>query len=240
MALAVCLREAVSLAGRFPVLSGATIAVREGEVVHLSGANGAGKTSLLRACAGLLRVVSGEATVLGHDLTTDRRAVRREVHLLGHSGFLYDELTVQDNVRFAVRAAHGDVARVPAALARLDLAGRLAGTPAGRLSLGQRRRCGLAVLLARSPRLWLLDEPHAGIDEAGRKLVDELIGEARAVGSTVLFASHELEQARGVADRTVELAGGRVLEVEVPPAPQAAIDRPVRGSEDPVVDADVA
>jgi heme ABC exporter ATP-binding subunit CcmA len=219
MASAVDLRQAVALAGRFPLLSGVTLSIEEGEVVHLRGANGAGKTSLLRLCSGLLRVTAGSASVLGHDLLTDRRTLRREVHLLGHSGFLYDELTVEANVRFAVRAARADEHRVLPALERLGLAGRLRTTRAGSLSLGQRRRCGLAVLLARSPRLWLLDEPHAGIDEQGRALVDELIAEARGVGATVLFASHELDRASAVADRTVVLAGGRALDVEAPAPP---------------------
>jgi ABC-type multidrug transport system ATPase subunit len=235
MVLAIDLREAVSLAGRFPLLSGITLSVGEGEVVHLRGANGAGKTSVLRLCAGLLRVSGGSASVLGHDLATDRRTLRREVHLLGHSGFLYDELTVEDNVRFAVRAARGDVARVLPALERLELTGRLRRTKAGSLSLGQRRRCGLAVLLARSPRLWLLDEPHAGIDERGRVLVDELIAEARAVGSSVLFASHELDRASAVADRTVQLAGGRAVEADTAPLRPVAPPTLVQG-----VGADVA
>ena len=220
MAAAVDLREAVSLAGRFPLLSGLTLTVEEGEVVHLHGPNGAGKTSLLRLCAGLLRVTSGSASVLGHDLAVDRRALRREVHLLGHSSFLYDDLTVEANVRFAVRAGRADEARVGPSLERLGLGGRLRQTRAGALSQGQRRRCNLAVLLARSPRLWLLDEPHAGIDEEGRALVDELVAEARAVGSSVLFSSHELARAGALADRSVCLAGGRTLP-EAPEAPHA-------------------
>ncbi len=107
MAAAVRFRSAVALLGEFPVLAGADLDVETGEIVLLQGANGAGKTSLLRACAGLLAVVSGTAEVLGCDLMVDRRAVRRRVGLLGHATRLYDDLTVEDNVRFAVRAAAG-------------------------------------------------------------------------------------------------------------------------------------
>ena len=81
--------------------------VSEGEVVHLRGPNGAGKTSLLRCSPVCFPVHSGEATVLGHDLVADRRAVRREVGMLGHQSFLYEELTVEENLRFAVRARQG-------------------------------------------------------------------------------------------------------------------------------------
>ncbi len=211
MGAAISLRECVSLSGRFPLLAGLSLEVREGEVVHLRGPNGAGKSSLLRLCAGLVPVVSGSAVVLGHDLRTDRHSVRREVGLLGHSGFLYDDLSVERNVQFAVRAARADPGQVEGALRRLGLDGRLRHVPVARLSAGQRRRVSLAVLVARRPRLWLLDEPHAGLDQDGRAELDQLVVEARAAGSTVVLASHELERASAVSDRVVGLAGGRVV-----------------------------
>ena len=211
MALAVRLRDAVALSGRFPLLTGATLEVDEGEVAHVRGPNGAGKTSLLRLLAGLVPLHSGTAEVLGHDLSLDRRSVRRSIGMLGHSGFLYDELTVAENLNYAVRAAGGEVQRVPSALVRLGLAGRLEKTAVGRLSAGQRRRAALCVLVARDPLLWLLDEPHAGLDEEGRAVLDELIAETRTRGRTVLLCSHEHELAEALSDRVVHLAGGRVL-----------------------------
>jgi heme ABC exporter ATP-binding subunit CcmA len=210
MALAVHFRDVVSLAGRFPLLSGASIDVADGEVVHLRGPNGAGKTSLLRALAGLLPIDSGEAVVLGHDLRRDPRAVRRAIGLLGHSTFLYDDLSVEENLRFALMASHQPIERVAGAIDRLGLDGRLATTQVSKLSAGQRRRCALAVLLARAPRLWLLDEPHAGLDPDGRELVDDLIREARVAGVTVVLASHDLERIAPIADRVVEVVGGRL------------------------------
>jgi heme ABC exporter ATP-binding subunit CcmA len=210
----VSLRAAVALLGRFPALAGVDLEVDRGEVVLLRGANGAGKTSLLRTCAGLVPVVAGSATVLAHDLTdpVDRRAVRRRVGLLSHATGLYDDLTVADNVRFWARAAGARGVDADAAMARLGLSGRLAGVAVGRLSAGQRRRASLACLVARRPELWLLDEPHAGVDQAGRDVVDELIAGAAAAGATVLVASHELDRAEGVATRTVTIAGGAVQE----------------------------
>src|SRR3954447_7221182 len=157
MAPAIRFRHVVALLGRFPALAGVDLDVDEGEVVLLQGPNGAGKTSLLRACAGLLSVVDGEAEVLGHDLRQDRRTVRRDVGLLGHASFLYDDLTVIDNVRFAVRASRAGTDAVDPALARLGLEGRLRDVAVTKLSAGQRRRAALAVLVARRPRLWLLD-----------------------------------------------------------------------------------
>ncbi|MFP5375721.1 MAG: ATP-binding cassette domain-containing protein [Acidimicrobiia bacterium] len=210
MAPVVRFRSAVALLGRFPALSGVDLTVEPGEVVLLEGANGAGKTTLLRACAGLVPVVAGEARVLGWDLRADRRSVRRRVGLLGHAGTLYDDLGAEENVRFAVRAAGGDPAAVAPALARLGVDGRLRATAVGRLSAGQRRRVALAVLAARSPARWLLDEPHPGRDAAGRDLLDDLVRSAAAGGATVVLASHEAERASALAGRVVAMAGGRV------------------------------
>lgn len=211
MGPAIRFRSAVALVGRFPVLAGVDLDVARGEVVLLQGANGAGKTSLLRACAGLLRIVSGSAEVLGADVSADPRAVRRQTGLYGHSTALYDDLSVADNVRFAVRAARGPLAGVDAALDTLGLTGRLRRAPVSSLSAGQRRRTALAVLVARGPGLWLLDEPHAGLDAEHRDLLDRLVRGAAGRGATVLLASHEHDRAHLLADRTVTVAGGTVL-----------------------------
>ncbi len=215
MGTAVHLRSAVCLLGRFPALAGVDLLVAEGEVVLVKGGNGAGKTTLLRALAGLVPVVDGEATVLGHDLRRDRRQVRRRVGLLGHGAGLYDDLSVADNLRFWARACGRSAVDADAALSRLGLDHRLGDLPAGRLSTGQRRRASLAALVVRAPELWLLDEPHAGLDAAGRDLVDALVGDAVVEGATVVLASHELDRAACLASRSVTLAGGRVVEDEM-------------------------
>jgi heme ABC exporter ATP-binding subunit CcmA len=211
MAPAVSFRSAVALIGAFPVLAGVDLDVARGEIVLLEGPNGAGKSSLIRACAGLLPVISGQAEVLGHDLRADRRTVRRRLGVLGHATALYDDLTVEDNVRFATRAGHGRLDAVAGALQQLGLTGRLPATPVGRLSAGQRRRTALAVLVARDPELWLLDEPHAGLDAEHRELLDGLVRDAAGRGATVVLASHEHERASALAGRVVTMSGGHVV-----------------------------
>ncbi|MBS1847866.1 MAG: heme ABC exporter ATP-binding protein CcmA [Actinobacteria bacterium] len=206
------LRDAVCVLGRFPALAGATLDVGAGEVILLQGPNGAGKSTLLRLCAGLLPVQSGTAEVLGHDLGTDARQVRRRVALLGHGVGLYEDLTVTDNVTFWARAAAGDAGDVAAAMARVGLEARLADVEVARLSAGQRRRVALAVLLTRHAELWLLDEPHAGLDVQGRDLVDRLVRQAAKSGVTVVVASHDLDRSTALADRIVSIAGGVVTD----------------------------
>ncbi|MGI8796740.1 MAG: heme ABC exporter ATP-binding protein CcmA [Acidimicrobiia bacterium] len=215
MPLVVRLRSAVCLLDRYPALAGVDLDVAEGEVVLVSGANGAGKTTLLRAVAGLVALHSGTGEVLGHDLTRDRRAARRELALVGHETFCYDDLTVGENLRFAARAAGGTPESADEALERVGLA-RQRDVSHAHLSAGQRRRLALALALARRPRLLLLDEPHAGLDVAGRDVVDAVISSAPIEGRTVVFASHELERARGLAHREVVLTAGAVARATKP------------------------
>jgi heme ABC exporter ATP-binding subunit CcmA len=203
------LRDVVVVLGRFPALAGADLSVERGEIVLLRGPNGAGKSTILRTCAGLLPVLRGEAVVAGCDLRTDRREVRRRVGLLAHANGLYDELTVAENMRFWGRAAGAGDGEIAAAAHLLGLEGRLAGQQVSGLSAGQRRRVALAVLVARRPELWLLDEPHAGLDADARDLLDATVRRAAAAGATVVFASHEHDRADALAGRVVDVDAGR-------------------------------
>jgi heme ABC exporter ATP-binding subunit CcmA len=201
------LRSVVCLLGRFPALAGIDLDVEPGEVLLLSGPNGAGKTTLLRAIAGLVPIRSGEAEVLGCDLRVDRRGARRRLALLGHDTFCYDDLTVVENLRFLARASGGTGAGVPALVARVGL-GDVGAVTHRRLSAGQRRRLALAAALVREPELLLLDEPHAGLDAAGREILHEVVDAAAGEGRTVVMSSHELELARALATREVRVENG--------------------------------
>ena len=210
----VSLQGVVALLGRFPALAGADLEVGESEIVLVQGPNGAGKSTLLRVCAGLLRIESGRAEVLGHDLVTDRAAVRRSVGLLGHDTALYDDLTVEENLRFWARASRIDDEAVPVALDRLGVADRLRDVAVRNLSAGQRRRTALAAVVVRRPRLWLLDEPHSGLDQGGRDLIDQVILDAASAGATVMLASHELDRTLDLATRHLTVAGGTITSDE--------------------------
>jgi ABC-type multidrug transport system ATPase subunit len=201
--------------GRFPALAGADLEVGTGEIVLLSGPNGAGKTTLLRLCAGLVPLRAGEASVLGVDLAHDRKSARGAIALVGHETFCYDDLTVAENARFAARAAGHSVAEADDAIARVGL-GRSAKVAHGRLSQGQRRRLSLALAIARKPRLLLLDEPHAGLDEEGRIVLESVVRDAPGTGCTVLIASHELDLARRLVTREARMVGGRVVTPQRP------------------------
>ena len=202
--------DAVALIGSFPALAGATLRIERGEILLLRGPNGAGKTSLLRLCAGLLPLERGSAMVCGIDLATDRDRVRPHVGLIGHTNGLYHDLTVAENVEFWGRLSGASADERRDAMARMGLDGRLADVRVSKLSAGQRRRTALAGLVARRAELWLLDEPHAGLDAQGRDELDRVLRLAASSGATIVVASHELERAGGLATRQVEVVAGQV------------------------------
>lgn len=209
------MHDAVVVYGDYPALAGVTLRVGKGEILLLQGANGAGKSTLLRACAGLTPIVRGTAVVLGYDLRTDRNSVRHRVGLLGHNNGLFSDLTIRENVSFWSRLVGAGDEEVEAALDRMGIAGRLADVRVGELSAGQKRRCSLANLVVRRAELWLLDEPHAGLDESGRDELDAILRQAVASGATVVLASHEIERSRQLATRIAQISGGQVVSASI-------------------------
>ncbi|MFI5035989.1 MAG: heme ABC exporter ATP-binding protein CcmA [Acidimicrobiales bacterium] len=208
----ITLRDAVALVNDFPLLSGVTLDVPSATLTVVTGANGAGKTSLLMLLAGLVRLSRGAGEVAGVDLATgDLRELRRRVGWLGHEGSFYDDLTARENLTFAARALERPLDLIDPALERVGLA-RRAASPARRLSAGQRRRLGLAWLLVRRPVLWLLDEPYASLDDEGRDFFDALIGDVVDAGATVVVSAHVPLRGAHLRPRVVALAGGRVAE----------------------------
>jgi heme exporter protein A len=205
------LRDAVVLISGFPLLSGVNLELAPSSLTVVTGANGAGKTSLLRLLGGLVTLSSGSGVVSGIDLKSgDLRELRRRVGWLGHEGSFYDDLTTKENLTFAAKALGRPTEEIATVLERVGLSGRSA-TKAKQLSAGQRRRLGLAWLLLRRPETWLLDEPYASLDDDGRTFFDQLIGDVVAAGATVVVSAHDPLRSSLLSPRTLTLAGGLVV-----------------------------
>ena len=202
--------DAVAVYNDYPALAGVTFSVDRQEIVLLQGPNGAGKTTLLRACAGLIPIVRGSAHVLGVNIAIDRESIRERVGLLGHQNGLFAELTITENVDFWSTVVGATRAERDAAMQRMSIDGKLANRRVSELSAGQKRRCALACLVVRRAEIWLLDEPHAGLDAKGRDEIDLILKEAASAGATIVVASHEVERAQQLASRTVSLVAGHV------------------------------
>ncbi len=211
---AISLSDAVVALGGFPALAGVDMTVARGELVALRGGNGTGKSTLLRLCAGLAPLTRGQATVLDIELAKERARVRHLVGLMGHRNGLYGELTARENVHFVADLVGASRVDVEVALQRLGIDARVAGTRATALSAGQRRRTALAILVVRRAQLWLLDEPHAGLDAVAREELDMILRDATRSGATVVYTTHEVDRPGLATPRTITLQGGRVVSDE--------------------------
>jgi heme exporter protein A len=180
--------EGLTLArGSRLLIENLTAAFEPGALVELTGPNGSGKTTLLRAIAGFVRPMAG-AIRLGEATDAEDRATA--LHLLGHRDGLKGALSLKDHVRYWADLFAGRGSNTEDALAEVGLKG-FAELPARVLSQGQSRRLALTRLLVAPRPVWLLDEPAAGLDKAGKQLLIDLIDRNTAQGGLVVAAVHE-------------------------------------------------
>jgi heme ABC exporter ATP-binding subunit CcmA len=191
------------------ILRGVTFGVERGEVVGLLGANGSGKSTVLRVLATLLRPNAGRAAVNGFDVLRSADDVRSSVGYLAHVAGLYDDLTAQENLRFAADMLGVSHAHADSALARVGLKA-VGGERVRGFSAGMQRRLALARLLLHRPRVLLLDEPYSNLDTDGVGLVNSVISGIVADGGAALIVLHEQAPAARILTRTVTLTGGRI------------------------------
>jgi heme ABC exporter ATP-binding subunit CcmA len=199
------------LYGAQVALRGVTLEVPAGQVLTVLGHNGSGKTTLVRLLATLARPTAGRGRIAGHDLVDERDAVRRVVAVVGHSTHLYDDLTPGENLAFAEALAgrRPDQARIDAALGRVGIDGQ-AGARVRALSSGLRRRVALARAILAEPRVLLLDEAFAGLDQDSTKRLEDYLLAFKASGGAAVVVTHSLGRALAIADRVAVLAGGRI------------------------------
>jgi heme exporter protein A len=188
--------------GERTLFQGVSLRLSSGEALGLLGANGAGKTSLLRAVAGFIAPMSGHIAYGGLQGDLEAEEARRSgIHLVGHQDGLKNGRTAGEELAFQALWTGGTPASAAAAAETLGLT-RLLQLEVRKLSAGQRRRLALARLLASPRSLWLLDEPLAPLDARHRALFGELMGEHLAGGGLILAAIHD---PLPIAARTLEL-----------------------------------
>ena len=196
--------------GTRTVFQDVSFTVARREVFAILGGSGCGKSTLLRQLVGLLDATSGSARVLGHDVATERPAIRRQIGVLFQSGALFGSLTLLENVMLPLQTLTALPADACAAVARIKLAqvglSDAAALRPAEISGGMAKRAGIARALALDPPLLFLDEPSAGLDPVTSAGLDRLIlGLRDSLGATFVVVTHELPSILAIADRCLML-----------------------------------
>ncbi len=201
--------------GSVAVLRGLNLSIRRGEVVSIFGPNGAGKTTLLRILANLTLPDAGTIRVYGHDTADSPEFVRAITGVVLHHPLLYGDLTVRENLLFVARMFRIPDAerRVEWTAERMQMQSRL-DDRVRTLSHGLQKRAAIARALLHSPKLLLLDEPEAGLDQRALALLDGVLSEFRSAGGTAVITTHALERGLAVSDRIAIIGRGRVVYLE--------------------------
>ena len=197
--------------GDLPVLWDLDLSLGWGEFLALFGANGSGKTTLLRTLAGQARPDEGSVRIAGYDLRRRPAAARRQVGVVAHSGYLYDDLTCRENLAFYGRlyAVEDLPQRVAEALERVGLS-RRADRRVRSLSHGMQKRLAIARAILHRPSLLLLDEPESGLDRQSVAALADLLREWTASGRSVVMTTHNVDLGLAWATTAAVMSNGKL------------------------------
>ncbi len=190
-----------------PVFIPVSFSVSAGDMLLVSGANGCGKTTLVRILAGILQPSQGEVNC----------APARKVYI-GHQLAVKDDLNVIENIAF-IQDFNGHTGATPLEIARQVGLQRVATQPARTLSAGQRKRCALARLLLSDEELWLLDEPYSNLDRDGMDMLDGMLRSHLNAGGACVLTTHGSLKPRGIKMQECKLVSGLEWESARVPGP---------------------
>jgi len=221
-ALGIRLKGVSKAFGAQLALASVDVEIPQGSYVAVMGANGAGKTTMLKVIAGLAAPTSGSVTIAGIEMRKAGPRLRAQVGFVSHETMLYADLTARENLRFHAKLFGLPRPREAAerAAERLDV-GHALDKPVRALSRGTRQRVALARALIHDPSVILLDEPYTGLDEAAAASLSGLLEELATPERVVMLTLHDVVRALSGPRRLLVLSGGRV-----------ALDQPVDGSTD--------
>ena len=182
----------------------------QGASLLLTGHNGSGKTTLLRLVSTVTAPTLGSLKILGLDARAERTKVREQVTLLSHANFHYEDLTAKQNLELVarLRGEPGMPEQVDGLLEKVGLKARV-DSPVRQFSAGMRKRLAVARMLLLRPKLALLDEPFGELDPQGIAQMEAVMAELKAQGTTLVLATHLLEQGKRLTDVSLHLENGR-------------------------------
>jgi ABC-type multidrug transport system ATPase subunit len=186
--------------------------LRAGDFLTIFGPNGAGKTTLIRILSTLSKPSSGKAKIGNHSLPTESEEIRRQIGVIAHQTFLYEDLTADENLRF-----YGKLYSVPNLEDRIESIISEVGLGLRRrdrvrtFSRGMQQRLSIARAMIHDPLFLFLDEPYTGLDQHASEMLSNWLKRVRSSNRTTLMVTHDLERGLDMADRVAVLNSGKIV-----------------------------
>lgn len=198
----------------YEVLKDISLEINSGECYAMFGPNGAGKTTLLRILATVHRPTAGQFLMAGYDGVREKIRVREAVYLIAHGSYLYDDLNAIENIRFAIglRGKNPPEREIKLALDRVGI-GAFSELKTRYYSAGMKKRLSIAKSILIRPKVLLMDEPYASLDEKGQQMVNYYLREITESGGTVFMTTHDRARTAEVAHRVGVLTQGSLREI---------------------------
>ncbi|CAD5244077.1 ABC-type multidrug transport system, ATPase component [Thermococcus camini] len=205
--------EAVNLTkryGDFTAVDGISFEVKRGEIFGFLGPNGAGKTTTVRMLSTLTPITEGEAYIDGHDVRREKLAVKRSIGVVQDVSNLYDELTVEENLRFLARLYDAPMENVSRLIKDFNLPAR---KKFGKLSSGYKRRAAIVAALIHEPPVIFLDEPTVALDVQSAKMVRAMVRLLNKEGKTIFLTTHNMAEAETLPHRIAIINRGKIVAI---------------------------
>jgi len=194
------------------ILRSVTATIPSGQFVTILGANGTGKSTLLKILSTLIPPSSGELRLFGQTATATSVDLRRRIALIGHQSMLYRDLSARENLELFAKlyGVANPTARAQQMLNVIGLSAR-SSDPVRNFSRGMIQRVAIARALVHNPDLLLADEPFAGLDAPSIDALEHLLAQLHEAGKTIVLVNHDIEQSLRIAEHAIVLRGGRVV-----------------------------
>ncbi|MCB2309075.1 ATP-binding cassette domain-containing protein [Clostridium estertheticum] len=200
----------------FTAVDGVSFVVNGGEILGLIGENGAGKTTIMRMLATMLKVTEGEGKIAEHDLVKEPESIRGEIGILfGGEVGLYDRLTARENIMYFAQLngmSECDAKKSIEELTRELEMSEFIDKRVGKFSRGMKQKVAIARSIVHKPSVMLFDEPSTGLDVSATRLIQDFIFKCKSEGKAIVFSSHSMVEVEKLCDRVVIIHKGKVVE----------------------------
>ncbi|MBC8059676.1 MAG: ATP-binding cassette domain-containing protein [Clostridiaceae bacterium] len=200
----------------FVAVDGVSFEVNAGEILGLIGENGAGKTTIMRMLATMLKVTKGEGKISNYDLASEPENVRGEIGILfGGEVGLYDRLTARENIMYfaELNGMESEDAKksIEELIKELEME-EFIDKKVGKFSRGMKQKVAIARSIVHKPSVMLFDEPSTGLDVSATRLIQDFIFKCKSENKTIVFSSHSMREVEKLCDRVVIIHKGKLVE----------------------------